>query len=271
MGIDEASAILLIGLVAGVLGGLAGVGGSIIILPALHIAFGPGMFGDPEGRPEIHHTYMAAAMLVNVAVSFPAMLRHHGEGAVRWPFWRLLLPANLIGILAGVGLSNRVGGVTLERLLAVFLLCYCVWNVRLIMRPRRRKFGGQGRVERRAPAGLVAAGGATGLLGGLLGLGGGFMLVPLLQLVCNVRLKNAIATSSAVLCVTAAFGAAMKIGTLSSHEESAAAAFALAGLMAPTAILGASAGAKWLHRMPVTAVRIVITGLVFGAVVRMVG
>ena len=52
----------LIGLAAGILGGLAGVGGSILILPALAFLFG--------SRPDVvQHLYMAAAMTVNDVVT----------------------------------------------------------------------------------------------------------------------------------------------------------------------------------------------------------
>lgn len=267
--LDQAAAIAFIGLVAGLLGGLAGIGGSLFILPALHIAFGPSLFGEPEGRPEIHHMYMAAAMTVNIAVSLPASIQHHRAGAVRVPFLRYLLPASVAAILVGVSVSNLFRGDALRFILAVFLLLYCGWNLRLIARPRRRKFTGEGRVERAGPARLVSSGAATGLAGGILGLGGGFLLVPLLQIVCNVRLKNAIATSSAVICVTAAVGATLKIVTLPEHGESIADAALYAALMTPTAILGALAGARLVHVMPVVTVRIIITALIFAAATRL--
>jgi uncharacterized membrane protein YfcA len=116
---------------------------------------------------------------------------------------------------------------------------------------------------------LLACAGITGAVGGVLGLGGGFLMVPLLQLLCNLRLKNAIATSSAVLCITAAAGAILKLATLPSRHESVRDALLYAALMAPTAILGALAGARWLHLLPVTAVRLVMTLLILIASARL--
>jgi uncharacterized membrane protein YfcA len=266
--IDQACVVALIGLGAGLLGGLAGIGGSLFILPALHIAFGPMLFGEPANRPEIHHTYMAAAMMVNVAVSLPATLAHHREGAVRVPFLRMMLPAGIVGMLLGVVVSNQFEGKSLRIALAVFLMGYCVWNLRLIARPRRRKFSGEGRVERGGGVAVAACGFAPGLAGGILGLGGGFLLVPMLQLVCNMRLKNAIATSSAVIVVTALCGSMLKAATLGEHGEHVfimqwPSVLWLAGLMAPTAMLGGIAGARLLHRIPVVAVRVIITALIF--------
>ena len=269
MPLDQASVIAIIGLIAGILGGLAGVGGSVFILPALHIVFSSLVFGEPADQ-QVHHLYMAAAMTVNVAVSFPAALRHHSEGAVRVPLLRTLVPWTGVATVAGVLLSNMIPGESLRVMLAVFLILYCIWNLRIIFRPNRRKFGGQGRVESATLPRLTVCGGSTGLIGGLLGLGGGFLLVPLLQLVCNIRLKNAIATSSAVLCITSAIGAVLKLATLSQHHESVREALLYAALMAPTGIIGALLGARWLHHMPVTAVRVVMTLLILAAATRLI-
>ena len=185
--LDEACAIAAIGLIAGAFGGIAGVGGSVFMLPALHFVFSPALFGEPEDL-QVHHMYMAAAMTVNVIISIPAALRHHREGAVRVPMLKTLIPVTAIAVVAGVMLSNLFVGEALRILLAIFLVLYCVWNFRIIFRPNRRKFGGVGRVENVTPGRLFMSGALTGSIGGLLGLGGGLLMVPMLQLLCNVKL-----------------------------------------------------------------------------------
>ncbi len=261
MTIDQASVVALIGLVAGTLGGIAGVGGSVLILPALHIVFSPFLFGA-SSDPQVHHAYMAAGMTVNVAVSIPAAWRHHRAGAVNTGILSRLILSHLLAIITGVQISNMLTGGALQVCLAVALMLYCFWNLRMLARPRRRTFDGKGRVERSGTPRLVFCGFSTGLLGGLLGLGGGFLLVPLLQLICNLRLKNAIATSSAVLCITAGVGSVLKLATLYQHGQSVMYALSLAACMAPTGVLGGWLGAKWVHKMPVSAVRLVMTGLI---------
>jgi uncharacterized protein len=268
--LDQISVIALIGLLAGILGGLAGVGGSVFMLPALHIAFSPLIFGEPQD-PQIHHLYMAAAMTVNVAISLPAAIQHHREGAVRVPLLRTLIPATALATIGGVLLSNLLEGESLRLILALFLILYCVWNLSIVARPRRRSFSGKGRVENSTSTRLVSCGAATGFLGGLLGLGGGFLLVPLLQLVCNLRLKNAIATSSAVLCFTAGIGAILKLATLPQHNERITDALVYIACMAPTGVVGALLGARWLHKIPVLAVRMVMTFLILVAATKLLG
>lgn len=264
----EMAAVALIGLIAGTLGGLAGVGGSIFILPALHIVFSPAIFGESRD-PQIHHLYMAAGMTVNVAVAVPSAIQHYRAGVVRTAALPVLLIATSLAVLVGVQVSNLFSGETLRLLLASFLTLYCAWNLRMIARPRRRKFTGEGRIENHARPRLAFCGATTGLLGGVLGLGGGFLMVPLLQLVCNFRLKNAIATSSAVLCLTSAIGAVFKMVTLPSHGETVGGALVYAGLMAPAAVIGALTGARLLHHLPVVGIRLVMTLLILIAATRL--
>ena len=60
------------GLGAGLMGGLLGIGGSVVMIPIIvHVV----------GRDQ--HFAQGAAMLVNVFVAIPAALRHHKGGRVR--------------------------------------------------------------------------------------------------------------------------------------------------------------------------------------------
>ena len=86
--------VMAIGLGAGLIGGLAGIGGSLIMLPALAIVLG---YSD-EARTE-HHLYMAAAMCVNILVAVPAAYQHHRKGAVRKDLVKVLLPSVGVAIV----------------------------------------------------------------------------------------------------------------------------------------------------------------------------
>jgi uncharacterized membrane protein YfcA len=252
---------LVIGAMAGLLGGLAGVGGSMVILPSLHLVFG-------DEPASIHHLYMGAAMTVNVAVSIPAALRHHRLRAVRIDLMRTLLPVTTAAIIAGVLLSNRLPGDALKLMLAGFLAIYCALNLVRLLRnspehaPEHER-SGKGR--------LMLCGVATGLIAGLLGLGGGVLLVPMLQMLCRVPLRNAIATSSAVICMTSIVGAGSKLASLPGLGQSASQALMLAALMAPTAMLGGWIGAHLTHALPIRLVRAVITVLLILAAAKLAG
>ncbi|MEO0964681.1 MAG: sulfite exporter TauE/SafE family protein [Planctomycetota bacterium] len=248
-----------VGLVAGVLGGLLGVGGSVVMIPALVILFGqdrtPGMN---------QHLYQASAMAVNVAVAVPAAWRHHKAGAMRWGVIKWLLPAALVMIFVGVGLSNLVTDpVWLGRLLAAFLVYVIVMNVGKLAARRGQATDGVDLKGELRGADRWRAGGIGGVMGttaGLLGLGGGGLAVPLMQTFLRLPLRVCIANSAAVMCVTAGLGAAAKMSTLP-EGLSAGRALLIAAVLAPTAIAGGLIGASLTHRLPIPVVRVVFVAL----------
>lgn len=251
-----------IGLVAGIIGGMAGIGGSMVMLPGLAIVFG--FPDDPHHTGQ--HVYQAAAMSVNVLVAVPATVQHHRAGAVRRDLVLGLLPSMCVAMVVGVLTSNLVPGRLLSIALALFIGVYCLINLYRVMRPRPADAP-----EPAAPRGrmLAVVGCAAGLVGGVLGLGGGVVTVPLLQVFAQVRLRHAIAASSATMGLSALVGAALKLGTLGAVGRSVAEALLLAAAMGPMAVAGALMGATLAHRLPVRWVRLVVTVLLLMAAVRM--
>jgi uncharacterized protein len=254
---------VLIGLTAGIVGGMAGIGGSLIMLPGLAVLLG---YRD-ETHAE-HHAYMAAAMIVNIVVAVPAAVRHHRAGTVRLDLARGLLPVMIAAIIGGVVLSNKLTGEALRLFLAAFIALYCLNNLIALVRRHPEPDAGSGRPG--APA-LAGTGLVAGLSSGLLGIGGGVLMVPLLQVLGRVRLREAIGTSSAVMCITATIGAALKAATLGRHDQPLLWALTLALMMAPGAAVGSWAGARLTHTLPVPAVRAVVSVLLLLAAARMAG
>lgn len=279
----------LLGLFAGLTGGMLGVGGSTVILPGLAVIFGPAQ-----------HLYQAAAMIVNVVVSAPAAVKHGRAGAIRPEVLRWLLPAALAGVIAGVMASNLAvfggveGGQRLARCLAVFLLyaaAYNAWKViktgpSAVAKPTPTQAGTptatqhaeafpDGHLPPPPAARTLAIGLAMGLTAGLLGIGGGAVAVPLQQLLLKLPLRQAIANSSCVICVSATVGAALKNATLPGHPGVDGAALhlasglGLAAVLAPTAFVGGRLGAGLTHRLPLRGVRIAFVVLLLVAAWKM--
>ena len=268
--------IALVGALAGVTGGMLGVGGSTVIIPGLAVILGPAQ-----------HLFQAAAMVVNVGVSAPAAWGHARAGAVRKRVLAWLMPAALVGVLAGVWLSNlavfsgRDGGKLLARCLAVFLL-YAAWtNARKVWRNRRAGAGAAPAAgEREAeppvqPWATLLIGLAMGLTAGLLGIGGGAVAVPLQQVLLRLPLRQAIANSSCVICVSAGVGALMKNATLPQHVGlagevlTATSGLWLAAVLLPTAIVGGRIGASLTHALPLDKVRMAFVALLLIAAAKM--
>lgn len=242
---------LVIGAFAGVLGGLAGIGGSMIMLPALAV-----FVADPD-PDTAHHMFMAAAMVVNVVVSFPAALRHRKAGAINYGALRVILPAMALSIVAGVLVSNQIQGLTLRKILAGFIAAYALMTIARYFRKTPEPDLPDKKVH---PVRLTVIGVATGLVAGLLGIGGGVLMVPMLQIFCKMPIRNAIATSSAVMVLTAVVGASLKLATLGpEHGRSVVDALIIAAALSPTAFIGGRLGATLTHKLPLQAVRLVVS------------
>ncbi|MEX2214553.1 MAG: sulfite exporter TauE/SafE family protein [Phycisphaeraceae bacterium] len=260
--------ILLLGLLAGTLGGMLGVGGSVILIPGLVILFGQARAATPNLN---QHIYQAAAMIANIAVSVPAAVRHHKAGATHLPAIRWILPSAMVFVIVGVSLSNLFqgtsGAIWLGRCLAVLLIYVVYVNV-------RRLSGAAQKAEdaahpRVSPLRSAAVGAVMGLIAGLTGVGGGAIAVPLQQVLLRLPLRNCIANSSAVICVSALVGALYKNATLATLGFDVRVSLTLALLVAPTCWLGGHLGAILTHQLPVRTIRIAFIGLMLVAIWKM--
>lgn len=257
----EALLVLALGLVAGTVGGLAGVGGSMIMLPGLALLLG---YEGPEAAR--HHLFIGSAMLVNVVVAFSARARHKKEGAVDRALVRLLLPSMSAAMVAGVFAGNAVDGTVPKRALGVILLCYAGY---LIWTTARRLPDHPERAHGHARGWVIATGAAAGFAGGFLGIGGGIIIVPALVLLARVPLRRAVAASVGVMWITAIIGSALKLLTLGQHGYTAADAAWLALPMAVGAMVGAQVGAWLAHRLALPWLRLAIAGVLGLAGARM--
>jgi len=254
---------LLIGLVAGVVGGLAGIGGSIIMLPALGV-----LLGYEDSTKSEHHLYMAAAMTVNSVVAFFSTRKHRKAGAIDSRLIKRLCPPMFIGIIGGVLLSNVFDGTTLKYGLVGFLWLYCAYaiitTVRKLPEPPEEKM--------RTGWGTIGSiGGGTGILAGLLGIGGGIVMVPLMILTGKVPVRKAVAASAWVMQITAPVGALVKLLTLGEHGQDWGSALFLAVPMAAGAMVGATIGAGLTHKLKLPALRIAIAVILAAASLKLAG
>ena len=157
--------IALIGLAAGLLGGMLGIGGSIVMIPTMSYVFGYDQ-----------HLYQAAAMVANVAVSLPAARRHHQAGAVKWDVVRFMIPAAVLFAFFGVYVSNlpvfsgQNGGLWLGRVLAMFQVYVIGMNL-MKMFSKQKDFTLEDAKTSKPASGVL--GGVMGFTAGLLGIGGG--------------------------------------------------------------------------------------------------
>lgn len=176
MSVDDALTGVAIGLVSGVLAGLFGVGGGIVMTPGIQVLLGaPPIVALTTPLPVIFPTALAGAFAYH----------RRGEIDVRAAAW--LVGPGLLGAALGAWLT---GAVDTELLLLVTALLLG-WQAIAILRKR----GGR-RHAREATAPILGGIGAlAGLVSGLLGIGGGLVMVPLLAGWLGMPLKRALGTS----------------------------------------------------------------------------
>jgi uncharacterized membrane protein YfcA len=229
---------LAIGLVVGAVGG----GGAILALPVLVYVLGEPV--DPASTASLVVVAVAAA----VGAGIPAR-----EGRVCWGVALAFSVPAAAGSLAGT-FANR--GVSGSALILSFVPVMLVAATAMWIRA-----GATGGDDERgcpppAPGRTLTAGLAVGVLTGFFGVGGGFMIVPVLTLLLGAGLRPAVATSLVIITLTGT--AALVSHLIAGARLDAGVTLALAG---PTAI-GAVAGGLIGGRVPQAAL-----GRVFAAVV----
>lgn len=178
--------ILLLGLGAfsGFIAGLLGVGGGLIIVPALLYL----LAGQVE-HSILMHTAVGTALATIVFTSLASVYAHHQHGAIHWHNFRKLTPTILLGALSGAMLTKTMSFDFMRLFFAGFELTAAVILY----------FGlsSSTHVDKLSRWVWIVVGYLIGLVSAIVGIGGGTMTTPFLTY-NKVNIKNAIATSAAV-------------------------------------------------------------------------
>ncbi|WP_035054475.1 sulfite exporter TauE/SafE family protein [Andreprevotia chitinilytica] len=178
-------ACVAVGCVAGFLAGLLGVGGGLVIVPALLFVF------QQIGVAPAHmqHLALGTSLATIVFTSISSLKAHHGRGAVRWSVFRAITPGIVIGTFVGAQLAGLLSTNALQWFFIIF--AYTVAAQMLLdakPKPNRQLPG---------VVGTSAMGGVIGVVSSWVGIGGGSLSVPFLVW-HNVPVKEAIGTSAAI-------------------------------------------------------------------------
>ena len=178
---------LAAGLAAGVLSGVFGIGGGIVLVPLLGILLGLGQL-DAQG--------MTLAVLL-LPIGLPAVLAYRKRVAIPWR----LVAAVIAGFVAAVGPGARVAtSMDPRHLRAAFAVLVVAAAVQMWRRaadrasPRHEAAG-----EVRSNWNGLWIGAVGGFLAGLLGIGGGLVMIPLLAAAMRLDQHEAQAVSLAVM------------------------------------------------------------------------
>lgn len=174
----------LLGLFSGFLAGLLGIGGGLVIVPALLLIF------PYQGLPPylVVHAAIATSLATVVVTSLIATYTHHRHGAVVWPVLWWMAPGLLGGAMIGASIASILPGNILGMFFGLFAIAVAIQMGFHLQPPPR------GRLP--VASGLTAAGAVIGTISAMVGIGGGTLSVPFLRW-SNMTIHGAIATSSA--------------------------------------------------------------------------
>jgi uncharacterized membrane protein YfcA len=214
--------------------GLLGSGGSILTVPVLHY-----LAGQPEKLAIGGSLFVVG--LIAASASLPYALHRQVD-------WRNVAWFGLPGMLGawlGATLARWVPG-------PVQLVAFALVMLVAAWRMLRGGVTGQSGDHPNRLA-VVAGGFGVGALSGLVGVGGGFLIVPALVLLAGVPMASAVGTSLAVIALNAFTGFAKYLGVL--ERESLQLDWTVLLAVAGVGIVGSFVGHRLGRRLPQATLR----------------
>lgn len=221
MSLSNNNKFLLLGFFAGVTSAFLGVGGGVVIVPALVLI--------------LDHDIKKALGTSLAAVTFAALaggLVHYALNSsnVRFDIAGVIFLGALAGSRVGVFIVKRVSGRILGYMFATLLLLVGLRQSGIVTFG-----GGAGEMLLSYPA-LIALGCVAGVCSALFGIGGGVLVVPALNIFGGIPMHEAVATSLVVIVPTAAVGTVF-------HARHGHIIFTAIRFLVPAAVAGAVLGA----------------------------
>lgn len=252
--VTQAAILLLIGVFAGSLGALLGIGGGMIIIPILSILMGLPM-----------RYAIGASVIAVIATSSGATIAYLKDDLLNLRVAMFLEIATTIGAITGAILTGVINGKWLEVIFGIFLV-YSTYNMIQKLRGKvredatnvsddkwARKLKLQGSYYdqlsmqekyyqvTRVPGGFAMMY-AAGLASGLLGIGSGVFKVIAMDTIMKMPLKPSSATSNLMMGVTAAASATVYFFNGSIHPH-------IAAPLAIGILIGAAIGTRLMQRI----------------------
>lgn len=171
-----------IGAAGGLFGSLVGLGGGVVVIPLL-VAF--------AGLTQ--HQAHATSLVGVVFTGLLGSLAYAGGEAIDWAVVPYIAAAATLMAIVSAAYAPRVDAARLKRIFGVVLI------VAAVLLPFSADLVGPGVAGLLRLPGLIALGALAGTLSGLLGIGGGSLVVPLLVLVFGFDQHTAQGTSLAMM------------------------------------------------------------------------
>ncbi len=234
---------VIAGAFAGVCAGLFGIGGGMIIVPALVWIFTAYHF-PPE---VVTHLAVGTSLATIIITSISSLTAHHKRGGVRWEVWRSMALGLVIGSLVGAGIADRINGQALQALIGMGALLVAL---KMLFFSNKEQLG-----KPLPPKGVqFGAGTGIGMASSIFGIGGGSLTVPFLNW-AGLPMKQAVGTSAACglpIAIAGALGFAWFGQDVANLPEGTIGFVHIIGFFCISAasFITAKFGAKLAHQLP---------------------
>lgn len=254
--------LIAVGLFAGLVAGMFGIGGGAVIVPVLFFLL------DGMGHSETAmHVAVSTSLATIILTSARSVMAHHGHGAVDWGIIRTWSPWIMLGATFGISLS---GIMSKQMLLGLF-------GTLLLLLAAQLTFGRPGwKLAELMPGGATRAGLGTGIgtLSALMGIGGGTFGVSLMTLF-GMPIHRAVATAAGWGVAIGLPGALAAIFVGWGREGLPPMSLGFVnlpafGLISVFTVLMAPVGAALAHRLPADNLRKLFGALLVLVAARMV-
>lgn len=237
------------GICGGLLAGLLGVGGGIVIVPALYFALSlTGMDPDLKIR-----TAVGTSLATIIFTSLSSARAHHKRGAIDFEILRYWAPSIVVGVIIGSVLGGYISG---QLMLGVFAVTAFAVAIDMMLRNPEP----QDVPRQFSPPVWFGLGGVAGTISAMMGIGGGTVCVPILSFL-GYDIRRAVGTASVIGLVIAFPGAAGYVFTGLGVAGRLPYSVGYVNLVAVAAVIPltvtmAPVGARLAHSIPRRALRL---------------
>jgi uncharacterized membrane protein YfcA len=250
------------GILGGILAGLLGVGGGIVIVPALYFALS--LAGT---APEIAMKVAVGTSLMTIIfTSMASSWGHYKRGAIDFALLKLWAPSILVGVVTGRLLGSFVSGTIL---VAVFATVALIVAVNMVF----RKGDNDAEPKNFSKPIWAGLGALAGTISAMMGIGGGTVCVPMLNFL-GYDIRRAVGTSAAIGLLIGLPGALIYIATGFGASDLPPLSIGYVNLLAVAAIIPltttfSQVGVKLAHSIPRRTLRLAFGGFLFITSARM--
>jgi len=226
--------LLLLGLFAGFCSAALGIGGGVVMVPALMLFF----------NYKIKRA-IGTSLATIVPTSYVAIVSHYfvNSANIKITIALVIILGSIFGASFGAKLANRLSSSILRKLFAVLLLFTGLKLSGIVNIPTQSITSG-------AYPLLILLGLVAGSASALFGIGGGVIMVPVLNLFFGLTIHEAIATSLTVILPTTFAGAMF-------HRKFDNINLGALKFLLPTALVGAICGAIFANSIPAPTLKVI--------------